>query len=209
MPAKRAHLDQGAAATVVSGTDGDQQLLAGVLELLECAAQGSMTVPDLIAWFDENLVKRGYMRAPTRVFEHGVGTVYLGATKTRRHTQELALRRVLEVARKEVCTVLSGMLENPPNDRFLAFLMVTGRIYNAPVNGKPSWRVQARPDDRLSGILLNLLGANILSNQRTYYERMSVCSECGRISFRMATTNRRRCAAHLSPAPAESFKEAF
>lgn len=206
---KREQLDQGAAATIVSGTDGNQQTLVGVLELLECAVNGSMTVQDLIVWFDEHVVRPGYMAPPTRVFEHGVGTVYLGATKTRRQSQEVALRRVLEVARKEVCTVLSGMLENPPNDRFLAFLMVTGRIYNAQVNGKPAWRVRPRPDDRLSGILLTLLGVNILSNQRTYYERMSVCSACGRISFRLDTTNRRRCPAHMGTPETHPLKQAI
>ena len=207
--AKREHFEQGAIATIVSGTDGNPQTLVGVLELLECAVNASMTVQDLIVWFDENVVRPGYMRPPTRVFEHGVGTVYLGATKTRRQSQELALRRVLEVARKEVSTVLSGMLENPPNDRFLAFLMVTGRIYNAQVNGKPAWRVRPRPDDRLSGILLTLLGAHILSNQRTYYERMSVCSECGRISFRSDTTNRRRCSMHVGPAETHPLRQAI
>lgn len=199
IPQRRAQLDQGAAATVMSGTEGDRHALIGTLELMECATRGNMTVLDLIAWFDEYLVKPGYMRRPTRIFENGVGTVYLGDTRNRRHPQEANLRRVLEMARKEVSTVLMGLLENPPDDRFIRFNVVTGRIYRSQNDLKPIWCVRARSDDRLSGIMLSLLAADVLSNLHAYYQRLSVCSECGRISFRLNTSNRKRCPLHDLP----------
>jgi hypothetical protein len=196
IPMRRVPLDQGTVATVISGNEGDRQALIGTLELMECAAHGGMTVVQLIAWFDEYLVKPGYMRRPTRVFENGVGTVYLGDARHQRQSQEMTVRRVLEVARKEVCTVLTGLLENPPDDRFIKFNIVTGRIYTSQNDTNPVWCVRARSDDRLSSIMLSLLAADVMSNQRTYYQRLSVCSECGRISFRLDTTNRKRCPAH-------------
>lgn len=206
-PPRREKLDQGKVATMISGTEGDRHALIGTLELMECATNGRMTVPDLITWFEEYLVKPGYMRRPTRVFENGVGTVYLGDTRHRRHLQDATLRRVLEVARKEVCTVLAGLLENPPDDRFIKFNIVTRRIYRSDTEPKPGWFVRARADDRLSGIMLSLLAADVMSNQHTYYQRLSVCSECGRISFRLDTTDRKRCPAH-DPLSVKTYNEA-
>lgn len=200
-PMKRAQFDQGTAATVISGTDGDRKALIGTLELMECATHGNLTVSDVIAWFDEYLVKPGYMRKPTRVFENGVGTVYLGDARNQRHSQDLTLRRIIEMARKEVCTVLAGLLENPPDDRFIKFNIVTKRIYRSQDDDRARWCIRARSDDRLSGIMLSLLAADILSNPQTYYQRLSICSECGRISFRLDTTNRRRCPAHDLTSP--------
>lgn len=196
IPMRREQLDQGMAATLLSGTEGDRQALIGSLELMECAAQNGMTVLELMAWFDEYLVKPGYMRRPTRVFEYGVGTVYLGDARNRRRPQEATLRRLLQVARQEVCAMLTGLLENPPDDRFIRFNITTGRIYRDEKEYKRGWRVRARADDRLSGIVLNLLAADIMSNQHMYYQRLSVCKECGRISFRLDTTSRHRCPTH-------------
>lgn len=196
IPMQRVQLEQSSVATVLSGTEGDRHALIGTLELMECGAHGKITVPQLIAWFDEYLVKPGYMRRPTRVFENGVGTVYLANARKECLTQELTLRRVLEVARKEVCVVLAGLLETPPDDRFIRYNIVTGRIYRSESERKPGWYVRARADDRLSGIMLSLLAADVMSNQHAYYQRLSVCSECGRISFRLDTTDRKRCPAH-------------
>ncbi len=195
-PVRRIPLDQGAAPTVLSGTEGDRQALIGTLELLESAVHARMTVAEIITWFDEYLVKPGYMRRPTRIFENGVGTVYLGDARNQRRSQEATLRRVLELARKEVCTVLAGLLENPPDDRFIRFNIVTGRIYRVQNDPKAAWSLRARSDDRLSGIMLSLLAADVMSNQHMYYQRLSVCTECGRISFRLDTANRKRCPAH-------------
>lgn len=200
IPMRRISVDQGKGATVVSGTDGDRQALIGALELMESSANDSMNVLDFIAWCDEYLVKPGYMRSPTRVFESGVGTVYLGASMAHHPGQDAMLRRILVVVRQKVSALLRGLLNDPPDERFLSFLVATGRVYSTEFKQQRSWRIRARPDDRLRDIVMSLFASDILSNRHVYDERLSVCNECGRISFRIERKTRERCSVH-GPAP--------
>lgn len=196
IPMRRVQLDQGKVATVVSGSDGDRQALIGALELLECAANNSMNVLDFISWFDEYLVKPGYMSRPTRAFECGVGTVYLGTSMAKYQGQDATLHRILVAVRQKVSAILSGLLCDPPDERFLTFLLATGRVYNIELKHQRVWRVRGRPDDRLRDIVMSLFASDILANRRIYDQRLSVCNECGRISFRIEKKNRERCALH-------------
>jgi hypothetical protein len=201
-PMRRIQLDQGKVATVVSGADGNRQALIGALELLECATSNSMKVQDFISWCDEYLVKPGYMNRPTRAFESGVGTIYLATSMVKHQGQDATLRRILTAVRKKVAAILCGLLNDPPDERFLTFLLTTGRVYNIELKHQRVWRIRGRPDDRLRDIVMSLFAADILTNRRIYDQRLSVCNECGRISFRIEMNNRKRCSLH-APTPLE------
>ena len=193
--APRAFTQPNEVATLPSGTNGDRRALLGALFLMEAAASWTMTVSDLVDWFDEYLVAPGFMRRPTRVYEYGTVHVYLERSVTR-PAQEVTLRNMLNVTRKEVCAMLEGFVEIPHDDRFLTFFVATSRVGITPSGLKSYWRPKPRHNDRLSDIVLSLLAADILSNRRLYEDRLSVCNECGRLSFRHDQTQNQRCPRH-------------
>jgi hypothetical protein len=160
-----------------------------------------MSVVDFIAWCDDYLVKPGYMlRCPTRVYESGVGTVYLGSSMAHHPGQDAILRNILVAVRQKVSAILRGLLDVPPDERFLTFLVATGRVYSTEIKRQHVWRIRARPDDRLRDIVMSLFASDILTNRHVYDQRLSVCNECGRISFRIERKTRERCSVH-GPAP--------
>jgi hypothetical protein len=194
----RVSLQPSAVATLPSGTRGDRRALLGALFLLEASTTWSMTVSDLVVWFDEYLVIPGFMRRPARVYEHGTLHVYLERSVIR-PSQEVTLRNMLNVTRKEVCAVLEGFVEVPHDDRFLTFFVATTRVSMSQSGIKSYWRPQPRHTDRLSDIVLSLLAADILSNRRLYEDRLSVCNECGRLSFRQNQAQNQICPKHGRP----------
>ncbi len=139
------------------------------------------------------------MPLPHAVHEPGTGSVLLhGAAANEPDPQLTAL---LDSARKEVLIALSGLLETPPDDRFVAGVIHAGRVRRRRLTWGTEWTPKPEPTAPLSAVVLSLLAADILAHRDFYEEQLAICDICSRVVFEEgAAERRRRCAEHAHPA---------
>lgn len=166
---------------------------------LDATLTGEWTNRGLHDWFDRHLVAAGWMPLPHSVHEPGLDSVLLhGAGANNRDPQLAAL---LDAARKEVVAALSGLLETPPDDRFLAGVIYAGRVRRRRLTWGTEWTPNPEPTAPLSAIVLSLLAADILAHRDLYEQQLAICDLCARVVFEEgAAQRRRRCREHASPA---------
>ena len=173
--------------------------LTAARAFLDATLTSEWTNRSLHDWFDRHLVAAGWMPLPHSVHEPGAGSVLLhGGAANERNPQLAAL---LEAARKAVVAALSGLLETPPDDRFLAGVIYAGRVRRRRLTWGTEWTPNPEPTAPLSGVVLSLLTADILGHRDFYEQQLAICDLCARVVFEEgAADRRRRCAAHAHPA---------
>jgi hypothetical protein len=165
---------------------------------LDATLTGEWTNRALHEWFDHHLVAAGWMALPHAVHEPGMGSVLLHGAGANERDPRLAM--LLECARKEILTALSGLLESPPDDRFLAGVIYAGRVRRRRLISGTEWTPHPEPTAPLSAVVLSLLAADILAHRDFYEEQLAICDVCARVVFEEgASERRRRCAEHAHP----------
>jgi hypothetical protein len=189
-------------------TDERWALAAGVA-FLEGAAAGTWGISGLRGWFEDHLVKPGFMRPPPAVHEPPVGELTLwsqGASVSGVHTSPAVL---LAKTRATVLTALRGFLALPCDDRFVTAALFSGRVQRASLppssgasgRGGPASRWVARhtPGAPLSALVLGVFAVDVLTHREAWERSLCICDVCGRVSFREGEMRRRTCLAHLPP----------
>src|SRR5205085_2188508 len=100
------------------------------------------------------LVAAGWMPLPHAVHEPGAGSVLLHGSGADAHDPQLAA--LLESSRKEIVTALSGLLETPADDRFLAAVIYAGRVRRKRGPWGTEWTPNPEPTAPLSAVVLSL-----------------------------------------------------
>lgn len=173
-------------------------LLVAARAFLDATLTGEWTNRGLQNWFDRHLVSAGWMPLPLSVHEPGAGSVLLHGAGANEPDPQLAA--LLGSARNEVLVALSGLLETPPDDRFLAGVIYAGRVRRRRLTWGTEWTPNPEPTAPLSAVVLSLLAADILAHRDFYEERLAICNICARVVFEEgAIARRRRCAEHTHP----------
>ncbi len=169
-------------------------LVAG-LTFLERAAQRTLDVAALDAWFQRHLVGTGWMAWPGQVSERVVGGMALDPGSA---TPELAARceAIVQEARALVVITLRGFIAVESDDRFLSAAIFRDRVQPDARGMMAGWVPRPRVEDPLSEIVLSLFAADILGNRETYDRALGVCRICGRVAFDPTGLERPRCSAH-------------
>lgn len=172
--------------------------LIAARSFLDATLSGAWTNQGLHEWFDRHLVAAGWMALPLSVSEPGVGSVPLHGKGANEADPQLAA--LLDAARKEIVTALSGLLDTPPDDRFLAVVIYAGRVRRRRLTWGTEWTPHPEPTAPLSAVVLSLLAADILAHRDFYEEQLAICDICSRVVFEEgAAARRRRCADHAHP----------
>src|SRR5262249_53913610 len=150
---------------------------------IEDTASGCMTISQLRAWFDRYIVCRGVMLRPVMVNEPSVGSIPLSPSGALMGLAEQRIQRFVLTARGRVVNALRGLLARPVDDRFLAAAIFAGRVRRRRVINSSRWVANPEPNAPLSGIVLSLLAADILTHRDEYDHRLCICETCGRMSF--------------------------
>jgi hypothetical protein len=163
--------------------------LVSALTMLE-AIQSQLTGPEGCAeWIRETLGIR-----VDRISEGAAGSVALdGSTAPDRAAR---FQRLAEAARLEVVRTLRGLLARPQDDAFVARALYEQRVQRETRGRTVVWVPRPTGDDKLSTLLLLLFIVDILGNRDGYDSRLSICDDCGRLSFVERRTARFGCSRH-------------
>ncbi len=103
---------------------------------------------------------------------------------------------IVRAARLRVSLSVQGLIATPPDDRFLTSAIFAGRVDRAV-----RWTPKLKGTERLSDIVLALLGADVLTHRDEYDAALCVCAICGHIALSRNAENRTRCAQHATALP--------
>jgi hypothetical protein len=191
-------------------TTDDRWALAAGVAFLDGAGAGTWGISGLRSWFEDHLVKPGFMRPPTAVHEPPVGELVLwsqGAAVSGAHASPAVL---LAKARATVLAALRGFLQVPCDDRFVTAALFSGRVQRASApppsgtvarvgNAASRWVPRHAPGAPLSAIVLGIFAVDVLTNREAWERSLCICDVCGRLTFREGEMRRRTCPAHLPP----------
>jgi hypothetical protein len=147
-------------------------------------------------WTERHLVTPGYMPRAFRIQEP-----LFGALPTDKSCADLLPEEpptdettaILVRARARVIGKLRGLLESPPDDRFLSAAIFAGRVRRILVGQTMTWVPRPRTHDPLSEIITSLFVADILGRREFYAQNLCICDGCGRVRFNPDPSLRRAC----------------
>lgn len=170
--------------------------LVAALTFLEKAAQHTLDVSALDAWFQRYLVGTGWMPWPGQVSERTVGSLALAPGS--RATPEVAAQceSIVQEARASVVITLRSFIGPECDDRFLSAAIFRDRVQRDSRGMMAAWVPRPSVEDPLSEIVLSLFAADILGNRESYERSLGVCRTCGRVGFDPTGLERPRCPAH-------------
>ena len=170
--------------------------LAAALSFLEGIASGRLCRDDLSAWIMRHLVTPGYMPRSFRIQEP-----LFGALPSDKSCADLLpespptdeTTAILVRARARILGKLRGLLENPPDDRFLSAAIFAGRVRRVLVGQTMTWIPRPRSHDPLSEVVTSLFVADVLCRREFYAQNLCICASCGRVRFNPDPALRRAC----------------
>jgi hypothetical protein len=147
-------------------------------------------------WIERNLIQVGYAPRPFRMQEPLFGALptdiscsaFLPETPPPDETTAILVR-----ARARVVGKLRGLMQSPPDDRFLSAAIFAGRVRRILVDNAMVWVPRPRAHDILSDVILSLFVADILGRREFYAQNLCICDSCGRVRFNPDPTLRRSC----------------
>jgi len=170
--------------------------LATALSFLEGIASRRLCRDELRPWIERNLIQPGYVPRAYRLQEPLFGALpsdvacssFLPETPPPDETTAILVR-----ARARVVGKLRGLLQTPPDDRFLSAAIFAGMVRRILVEHSMAWVPRPRPHDILSDVIVCLFVSDILSRREFYSQNLCICDSCGRVRFNPDPNLRRAC----------------
>lgn len=129
-----------------------------------------------------------------KVSQRGVGAISVDEPPSDARTERF--QQIAAAARREVITVLRGLLAHPQDDAFVSKALYAQHVQRRAHGSKVEWAANPERGSSLSSLILLLFIVDILGYRDTYDSRLSICDECGRISFVERRTIRYGCVEH-------------
>lgn len=149
--------------------------LVSMLLLLEAIQAKTLTPEACAEWLRDTM---GLV--VDTIGEKGIGLVPLKGSWSPMRAEKF--QAIAEAARQTIVKTMRGLLQKPQNDGFVTKAIYQGRVQRSE-RDKGKWTPVVGAGDALSDVLLALFVADILAYRDSYDARLSVCDECGRITF--------------------------
>lgn len=174
----------------VSGAIEPRHDLVAAIAFLESPVE---RLSELLAWFDLHVVARGIGPRPSGIAEAPVGVVALDGDGT---GDGGLLALAVDAAKTRVRDHLRALVRAPGDDRFVTKALFRGWVTRVATPEGPAWRASPPASAMLSEVVLSFFAADILAHRDDYDRALSICDECGRVSFVRDAADRHLCFEH-------------